>query len=476
MQQDHRQPKGFSIFFLTEMWERYGFYIVQTLLVFYLLNILHLDDNQAYIIVGSFTALAYINSVFGGLVADRLIGYDRTLIIGGVLLFFGYATLAFAHLFGLIALAIGLASVTVGTGFLKPNVSSMLSLIYNKEDGRKEAGYTLYYVGIYVGALGGSLLGGYLNTWFGHGAAFGTAALGILIALFIFIRGIKKHKLHDNRHAGISASQKAKTALSVIALLAISFFVLKSEFLSILYFIFIAIFCIGFILYCIVTHHGVQRNKLIAFLILVLLSVLYWAVYFQQFFSISLCTERACRLSIPSSSVPAIESLGVIIFGPLVNWVWFKFQDKGRDISIPTKFSLGFLFNSLCFLLLAGGLWYAGKVDSYLSIWFIVVAYLLVAIGELCISPTSLSMVTSLVPERLTSAMMGISLLSIGFGGKLAGLLASDAALSKVDSSLSSIRHTYMSSFFNYFMISLLTYIVAVLLIKYVSKLISAKG
>ena len=263
----------------------------------------------------------------------------------------------------------------------------------------------------------------------------------------------------------------------MLALIAVSYFVIQSEFLSIIYFILIAVFCLGFILYCIFTNQGVARSRLIAFLLLVLLSVLYWAVFFQQFFSISLCTERlVAALQFPASSVPSIESFGVILFGPLVNYIWFKFQDNGRTISIATKFSLGFLFNSFCFLLLAGGLWFAVTKGIYLSIWFIVVAYLLVAIGELCISPTSLSMVTSLVPERLTSAMMGISLLSIGFGGKLAGLLASSAAINKTNASLDSMKHTYMKSFFGYFVVSLLTYVLAVALIKYISKLVGTKG
>lgn len=473
MQANHSQPKGFSVFFLTEMWERYGFYVIQTVLVFYLLQHLHLNDSQTYVIVGSFTALAYINCIFGGIIADRFIGYNRALIIGGILLLIGYSILSLGH--DVKSISLGLASITVGTGMLKPNVSSMLSILYPKGDPRKDAGYTLYYVGIYVGATSGSILGGYLQTWFGWHASFISSALGIIFALTIFIVGTKKNKLSDHRHKSVSIVEMIKSILCVLLLVFISFWVLQSEFLSILYFILIAVFCIGFILYCIFTNTGVVRNRLIAFLCLVLLSVLYWAVYFQQFFSISLCTERACKLSFPSSSVPAIESFGVIIFGPVINYIWFKFQDNGRDISIATKFSLSFLFNSLCFLLLAFGLWYAYTTNNYLSIWYIVFAYLLVAIGELCISPTSLSMVTSLVPEKLTSAMMGISLLSIGFGGKLAGFLASSAEINKSNDSLSAMKYTYMKSFFWYFLISMATFILAIMLIKFISKLINTK-
>ncbi|MFN7095580.1 MAG: hypothetical protein ACK4M7_09480, partial [Burkholderiales bacterium] len=137
------------------------------------------------------------------------------------------------------------------------------------------------------------------------------------------------------------------------------------------------------------------------------------------------------------------------------------------------KFSLSFLFNSLCFLVLAFGLWYSMQIHAYLSLGFIIIAYMLIAIGELCISPTSLSMVTTLVPERLTSAMMGISLLSIGFGGKLAGLLAANSVISKSNHSLLVIQQVYMSSFFIYFLFSIGTFMLAFLLVRYIDKLIN---
>lgn len=467
----HKQPRGFSIFFLTEMWERYGFYVIQTLLVFYLTNKLHLGDSQTYVIIGSFTALAYINSIFGGLISDRLTNYNSALVSGGILLFIGYVVVGLAD--NMRILTVGLSMVTVGTGLLKPNVSGMLSILYPNNDSRKDSGYTLYYVGIYVGALSGSLIGGYIQKYFGWSTVFFSSAVGMIFAVVIFLYGRAKFKLVDPRRPVVPFVNHIKALIAILVLISVSAVVLHSEHLSLMYFFVIGIFCLGFILYCIITHHGEQRNRLIAFLFLVLLAVLYWAIYFQQFFSISLCTERACQLSVPASSIPSVESLGIIIFGPIINAVWFYLRDKNKDLSIPAKFSLSFLFNSLCFLLLTGSLWYSAKAGIYLSVWFIAGAYLLVAIGELCISPTSLSMVTTLVPQRLTGAMMGISLLSIGFGGKLAGLLASNAALSQKRNSLLEIQTVYMNSFMIYFWISLATFIAAIILTKYIRKLIN---
>lgn len=466
-----KQPKGFPIFFLTEMWERYGFYVIQTLLIFYLTDNLHLDDKSAYVTVGSFTALAYINSVFGGAIADKFIGSSKGVLIGGLLLSIGYCLLSI-HI-NTFFLNLALAVITVGTGLLKPNASSLLSILYSHKDSRKDAGYTLYYVGIYAGAISGSLLGGYLQKTFGWSIAFYSASLGGIISVLTFAFGICKFKLVDKRKAHPTAKDYLATLVSIVALIITSYFVLHSEFLSLIYFIIIAIFCLSFLLYCIAKHHGAQKNRLIAFLILMIISVGYWGIYFQQFFSISLCIARVGNSSAPASIFSAIESFGVIIFGPLINLAWNYWQFKGKKVSIPTKFSFGFLFNAFGFLIIAIGLWYANIHSTYLNTFVIVASYLIIAIGELSLSPTSLSMVTSLVPENLSSIMMGISLLSIGFGGKVAGLLANDAIINTIKTSLNDTKNIYMHSFLTYFVISLIIFIITICLTKYLRKLIS---
>lgn len=464
------QPQGFTIFFLTEMWERYGFYVIQTLLVFYLLNRLGLNDTQSYVIVGSFTALAYINSVFGGLIADRILGSTNTVILGGVILFIGYFILGMGH--GIVILTTALGAISVGTGLLKPNVSSLLSVLYPHGDERKDAGYTLYYVGIYVGALAGSFLGGYIQKYMGWSVAFLSSALGILIGTFVFMYGKNKFSIVDSHKMQLKFTNYVLALLSIIVIFLVSCAVLHSEFFATIYFVLIAVFCLGLMCYIIASHRGVERTRMIAFLLLIVMSVCYWAIYFQQFFSISLCTERLTNTTIPISSIPAVESLAVILCGPLIARLWYSFKDRGYEISIPSKFSLSFIFNSLCFLLLSGSLWIATATHSYLSIWLIMVSYILVAIGELCISPTSLAMVSSLVPKRFESAMMGVSLLSIGFGGKLAGLLASSAALSKGQLQVAIEDHFYLRAFFSYFIISVIALVVSMVLGRQIKKLI----
>ncbi|MBY0379726.1 MAG: oligopeptide:H+ symporter [Burkholderiales bacterium] len=463
--------RRFSIFFLTEMWERYGFYVIQTLLIFYLSNQLHLDDKSSYVIVGSFTALSYINCIFGGLIADKLIGSSRCILLGGVLLFIGYTVLGLSY--NNITLDLGLAVISIGTGLLKPNVSGLLSSIYRDDETKKENGYTLYYVGIYVGAISGSFIGGYIHAGFGWSLAFFSSALGGLIAFVTFLYGIYKFKLIDTRHIDIKMFTYVYALICISILMVVAYLVIHSSSLGTAYFIVVGILCLVYLLTTIINHRGMQRRKLIAFTILILISVLYWGIYFQQFFSVSLCLARACKLSLPASSFSSIESLGVILCGPLIIKLWDYFKSRDKNVSIATRFSLGYLCNALGFLVICGGLWFAIKTDQYLYSAFIAIAYLMIAIGELCLSPTSLSMVSTLVPKGYNSVMTGISLLSIGFGGKLAGMLAGNSDTINT-SMLANIQQGYLSLFLGYFSLSIVAFIFMFAIRKYINKLISS--
>lgn len=468
------QPKGFSIFFLTEMWERYGFYVLQSLLVFYATQKLNLDDSATYAMVGSFTALAYINSIFGGIIADKYFGYDKAILVGAATLCLGYLLLTIAASLNIFVL--GLATVTMGTGLLKPNISSMLSLLYKETPEKKEMGYTLFYVGIYFGAIGGSFLGGFIKTYFGWHAVFASAAIGLATAFITFKVGKAKFKLHDTREIPHSRVDNVKAFIAIFVLIAIAFIGIYNDTIAEWLFVIIAILSVAFILNNIKIHTGVERKKLIAFAILVVFSVLYWAVYFQQFFSVSLCTSRVTHLTLPESSLTAFESLGVILFGPLVNIFWLFLQKRDNDFSIPAKFSLSFLFNGISFFILVLGLYYAQNHGVKLNQLFIIMSYLIIALGELFISPIGLAMVSTLVPQRLNGAMMGIFLMSIGFGGKLAGYLAQSAVYDSSNATLSTLQGVYRSSFETYAAFSFGIFILCVLAIKPIKKLISGKN
>lgn len=483
------QPGGFSIFFLTEMWERYGFYVLQSLLVFYALEKLHLGDSVTYAMVGSFTALAYINSIFGGMIADNFIGYDKSVLTGAALLSLGYLLLVMAadkyldlsllkHYINnppVFTLTLGLAIITMGTGMLKPNISSMLSMLYKGQHDQKDVGYTLFYVGIYFGAISGSFTGGYIKKYFGWEAVFASAVIGLLIAFITFYLGRKKYNLYDTRNIIRNVKNTLKAIFTILILITVAFFGIHDESLAMKLFILIGTLSALYIIVTILKHRGMERKRLIAFSILILFSICYWAIYFQQFFSISLCTARVTKLSLPESSFTAFESLGIILFGPLINLFWLWLQKRKADWSITAKFSASFLFNAISFLVLILSLGYASQHNTMQNQVYIIIAYLIIALGELFIAPIGLSMVSTLVPQRLNGAMMGINLMSIGFGGKLAGFFAQTAVNEDANASMRALEELYKGSFIYYFYFSIATFIICLLAIKPLNRLIQGK-
>lgn len=453
-----RQPQSFKIFFMTEGWERYGFYVLQSVLVFFLAHHFNLKDDQVYLMAGSVTALAYINSIFGGLIADKILGYTRAIKFGCWCLVIGYYVLAITD--SLSSLDLAVALITVGTGLLKPNLSSMLSTIYIKDNDLKDSGYNLYYVGIYVGATSGTLIGGYLKDYLGWNIVFLSASVGLIIAFFTFYWGSKKYKLIDYRINNIKFSTWIYSIIILGFLILISYIIISNERWSNYYFLLIALGSFTLIIYQALQNQGADRYKLLGFFVLVLFSIIYWGIYFQQFFSLALASERITEINIPVSSLPAIESLGIILFGSLINKLWIKLKQKNCALSIPSKFSLSFLLNSLSFLILLSGITYAQRHHTYLNIAYIIVAYLVIALGELCISPVALLMVSYLVPEKERGTMMGIYLLSIGLGGKFAGILATNTNID-LPINLISIENVYRHAFSNYFLISIFTFILS---------------
>lgn len=464
-------PRGFLIFFLTEMWERYGFYILQSLLVFYALQKLELNDTDSYAMVGSFTALAYINSIFGGIIADKFFGYNKAVISGALALCGGYLLLSLATTLNLFAL--GLAIITVGTGLLKPNISSMLSILYHDQPQRKEAGYTLFYVGIYFGAISGSFLGGFIKKYCGWPATFASAAIGLGIALLIFKLGTTKYKIQDKRVRHNTFRNNLMVGLIIIALSGGAFIGIRHTMIANWLFAVIGILSIAYLLRNIFIYQQ-QRKKLIVFSILVVFSILYWAIYFQQFFSLSLCAARVTQLTLPASSLTAFESLGVILFGPLVYFFWQRLQQNNKDLSLPAKFSISFLLNGLSFLLLVAGLHYSILHNIQLNQILIIGSYLLIALGELFISPIGLAMVSTLVPPQLNGAMMGIFLMSIGFGGKLAGIMAMAAKNDNGVFDLITMETIYRNSFALYAIFSLIIFLISIVSIKPLNRLLGA--
>ncbi len=460
-----RQPKGIAIFFFTEMWERYGFYIIQGLLVLYLLRVKGYNDAQSYALLGSFTALAYISPIIGGALADKLLGHIHAVILGAILLFSGYALLAVVGAKQILFFA-ALGLVVMGTGLLKPNVSSLLGRLYAPEDSHRDAGFTLFYVGINAGILLATFGSGYLLRYLGWSMTFFTASIGAVLAVIIFSLGMVRLRLAATpfRWTLKITSAYIVTAASVI----ISALILKSLLIADIAF---AIVCLAVVVVLVFSSLKVSRRrrfKMIAYSLLVVLSVIFWSLYFQMFLSMEVFVSRMVNhhifgLNAPTPLFLGIEAIGVAVFGFIMGKYWVEGKTKGYHPSIPMKFALSLLFITLGFFVLWASLATLAPQHQLSGYWFIL-AYLCVSIGELLISPIGLSMVTKLAPPRLVGLLMGIWFVSLGLGGKLAGAMASLAAVPK-DTHAHSQHVIYQHAFLIYVEVGVMATIIGFCLV-----------
>ncbi len=469
-----KQPRALSVFFLTEMWERYGFYVIQSLLALYLIHVFHLDDVLSYGILGSVTALAYINSIIGGYIADQWIGHRFAVLLGALCLSAGYALLSLVPSVELGAAS--LAVITLGTGLLKPNVSSMVGSLYGDHDPRRHSGFTLFYVGINLGIILATTGAGYIQQYFGWHVAFLSASMVLLIAFMTFYFGTRYFHILEIRPLKVTFWAWVKALGGIVLTIWVSDYIIKNQHASLYAFFAIAILSVLVVFYEAFVEKGQARRRILAYLILVGISTVYWAIYFQLFFSMNLFVARVVDRTLWGATIPAsvflsIEAFGIIFFGPLMCWAWTRLQGTRWAFSTPTKFALGLGMNAIAFGLLFVSAHLLNAQGMVMPGWLVVV-YLLIAVGELFLSPIGLAMVTELVPLRLVGMMMGIFFISLGIGGKLAGLFADISAVPANIVSVAGIDHIYQHAFLVYFLIAAIAAAISFGLIPVVKRLI----
>ena len=449
-----KQPAVLRYFFLTELWERFGFYTVQTLLVLYMVSALNFSDDRAYTIIGSFTALAYITPLLGGYLADRIIGYRLSIILGGLLLCAGYACLGlFPH-----QLLEGLTLVVLGNGLFKPNISSFLGQFYEKDDPRRDSGFTLFYIGINIGGLLAPVLGGFIQKWFGWYTCFGVASVGLLIGVLTFRASFSllQDKGASPRYPHLSKLHQLIFAKpQIFFLLALAMAVIFALFnfpdlttnllkiVGVLLLIGLAIITLK--------QTRVERKHMTALIVMLLFSVVFWGLFFEMYFSVNLFTDRAVDhvifgFTIPTAVFVGLESTFIILLGPLFALVWQRTNPRMRFMTTPYKFAYGLLFVALAFELLAVVVNHSAIGVAIHPIW-LVVFYILFVFAELFLSPIGLSMITSLTPAKYVGLMMGVWFLTLGYGGALSGILAQDASILETTESLAVQMHIYKNAF-----------------------------
>lgn len=475
-----QQPRVLRYFFLTEAWERFGFYTIQTLLVLYMVSTLNFSDSKAYTIIGEFTALAYIAPLFGGYLADRVMGYRFSILLGGILLCLGYACLGLFPK----ALLEGLALVVVGNGLFKPNISSFLGQFYTKNDPRRDSGFTLFYIGINIGALLGPVLGGYTQEWFGWYACFAIASVGLLIGTLTF-----RASFHALENKGYSLRfPEIKTLPRFLffkpqLLLLLAFF--TAMIVTLFYFpqvttnllsIFGGLILVSLIIFAL-RQQAADKKNILALIVMLLFAVVFWGLFFEIYFSVNLFTDRAVDhhvfgFSIPTVEFVALESVFIILLGPLFAFVWQHINPNRRFMTTPYKFAYSLLFMGLAYELLAVVINHSAAGTLINPAWMLCF-YLLLVCAELFLSPIGLSMVTRLSPEKHVGLMMGVWFISLGYGGAFSGFLAQDARILEKTQALVDQIHIYKNAFQHYANVGFGAFVILFLLAPWLTKLMS---
>lgn len=427
-----RHPPELRTFFATEMWERYGFYVVQSLLAIQLTVRFGWTDEAIYTLVSAFTGLTYLSPMLGGYIADTWIGQKKTIIIGGLCLCGSYMALAFMQTD--LYLCLALTGIAVGTGLLKPNVSSLLGHIYTHHPTERENGFTIFYMGITTGIILGTTLPSYLQRLWGWPVVFVSAAFGMVIALCVFCIGVKTHRIQDYQENRIPSRFCLLKALGfMLIIFGGCYGVLKNALFGQIIFLMVLITSIVFIARSMKKEHQSQAAKTMVIGLLCLISVLYWAFYFQMFLSLTLFIMRLVQPTLGGFQMPppyyvSVESFGMIVFGYFISKQRIKLSTTQIARRATNKFFIAMVSITLSYAIVIGGILCTADTHFISPLWMMA-AYLCVSLSELLLSPVGLSIVTLLADRKRVSTLMGIFFVSLSLGAYLAGFLAKTTAI-----------------------------------------------
>ncbi|MBN1205053.1 MAG: peptide MFS transporter [Myxococcaceae bacterium] len=444
-------PRGLSTLFFTEMWERFSFYGIRPLLVLFMAAALArggfgLPRDQASAIVGIYAASVYLSSLPGGWVADRLLGLRRAIWYGGCLIAAGHVSIALSELFGRAAFYSGLILIVLGTGLLKPNISAIVGNLYPEGGARRDAGFSIFYMGINIGALLAPLITGFLGEKVGWHYGFGAAGLGMILGLVQYRltdKWLGELGVEPTRHpdAAVQARQERQIKLGLGVFLAVLVLLVVLGMAGVLHINPIAVAqSMGYVIAGMATLYflymftlarltGEEKKRVIAILVLFVFATIFWSAFEQAPTSLNLFaadfTDRVVfGWEMPVLWLQSANSFFVITLAPVFAAIWVTLGRRGGDLSSPAKFTLGLLFAAVGFGVM---IFAAQKIQSggavRVSPWWLVVSYLCQTVGELCLSPVGLSSMTKLSPARFTGQMMGVWFMASALGNLVAGLV-----------------------------------------------------
>jgi proton-dependent oligopeptide transporter, POT family len=441
-------PRGLSTLFFTEMWERFSYYGIRPLLVLFMTAALvdggfGFDRTTASSIVGIYAAGVYLAGLPGGWIADRWLGLRQAIWYGGVFIALGHLSIALSAVFARPAFFLGLILIVVGTGLLKPNISAIVGDLYPEGGARRDAGFSIFYMGINVGALTAPLITGVLGEKVGWHYGFGAAGVGMVLGLITYRMrapstlgsiGDGPSTTDRREHARVrTISLAVLGAIVAVILLAMAGVVridpvwlaqrMTGAMVTMVLLYFLYLFLVAGL-----TTDEKRRVALVPFLFF--FSVVFWSAFEQAPTSLNLFaadyTDRVVfGWEMPILWLQSANSVFVILFAPVFAAVWMALARRGRDVSSPAKFAVGLFVTGLGFLVMvqAANIIIAGGGNVRVSPWWLVLSYFLQTTGELLISPVGLSSMTKLAPRRFAGQIMGVWFVSLALGNLIAGLV-----------------------------------------------------
>ncbi|WP_343518639.1 oligopeptide:H+ symporter [Sphingomonas sp.] len=419
-------PKGLYMLFFAEMWERFSYYGMRAILIFYLTQHWLFSDGKSNLIYGAYTSLVYITPVLGGYLADRYLGQRKAVIFGGLLLAAGHSLMAVEGTGGqndptINVFWLALAFIIVGSGFLKANISVMVGQLYNLTDTRRDAAYTIFYMGINVGAALGTILVAYLGQTIGWGFGFGLAGIGMLAGLIVFVLG--KASLHGAGEAPAPLPRSREWVLYGVGFASVAVIWALVQYQDVIQTLLAisGVALLGYVLYESFKLPKEPRERMFAILFLISLNPIFWGLFEQAGGSMNLFTDEFVdRGGVPAGIFQSINPIYIILLAPLFAGLWQFLGKRGLEPSAPAKFGLALLQMGFANLVLVWGA-HAWGIAAMTPVFLVFAYYFFATTAELCLSPVGLSAMNRLAPKFLASLIMGAWFYMTAVGNFVAG-------------------------------------------------------
>jgi POT family proton-dependent oligopeptide transporter len=475
------QPRGLATLFFTEMWERFSFYGIRPLLILFMTAALAqggfgFDRETASSIVGIYSSSVYLSSLPGGWIADRWLGLQRSIWTGGVFIALGHLSIGLSAFFAHSVFFVGLILIVIGTGLLKPNISAIVGDLYPEGGARRDAGFSMFYTGINLGAFLAPLVTGFLGERVDWHWGFGAAGVGMLLGLITFrLRapgtlgpiGLKPNGAPDEQRRVRSISFAMLGVIAVVVLLAttgvlrINPVAVARNFTAVI--LTLALIYFGY-LFFFAGLTGTEKKRVGVIIVLFIFATIFWSAFEQAPTSLNLFARdftdrRIFGWESPTTWLQAANSVFVIVLAPVFGLLWLALGKRSRNPSSPAKFSFGLFAAGIGFwiMYLAANRVIDGGAATRVSMWWLTVSYLFQTFGELTLSPVGLSSMTKLAPKKFVGQMMGIWFMASALGNLIAGIVGGDVDPNKLEQMPQLFQRTAASLFIAAVVLALLT-------------------